>query len=132
MNTKNAVQSVTLWGLVIALVPIVSAIMATGWTTENIALLVGWITALVGRLRQGNLTFLPKSVPPAALLLVVLVLGACGTCPPGTAENANNVEAIVAENDTAIPAEPASVAAAKRLRNAEAKALADKIKEACK
>ena len=69
----------------------------------------------------------------AAVAFVAVSLGAC-KCPPGTAENAANVSAIVAENDAARAAstEPESVKAAQELRNREAMTLANKLAEACK
>lgn len=132
---KNIFSSATIIGILTTIAGTfgVPAIDPSATTLQLILQIVGTLLALWGRWRQGDLTLgkAPTS-PPLFLVLGVLALSACGTCPPGTSENAANVEALVAENDATIPAEPASVAAAKRIRNAEAKALADKIAETCK
>ena len=69
---KNAAQSVTMWGILLLALPIVSAIRETGWTTENIGLALGWLGTLFGRMRQGDLSLTSwgKSLPPAALFLL--------------------------------------------------------------
>lgn len=71
-------------------------------------------------------------VSPMLAIALAVVLSACGTCPPGTAENLANVQAIVAENDAVLASAPAAVANAKRLRNAAALDLATKLDGACR
>ena len=79
---KNVVTSVTIVGLVVAAIPIVAAIRATGWTPENLTLLAGWMTAVYGRVRQGDLSIIPAKppAPPVALVLMALGVGTFSGC----------------------------------------------------
>jgi hypothetical protein len=69
----------------------------------------------------------------ALAAVLALSLAGCGTCPPGTPENAANVAAIVAQNDELLDKSglAPSVTAAHKLRNREAVELAKRLAEEC-
>ena len=106
---------------------------------QLIVFFVGVVLAIVGRLMaKGPLVDVPAkppAAPPAAplLLLLALTLGACGSCPVGTAENADNVRAIVSQNTAYAARSDAaeSIKAADAIRNREALALAEKLAAEC-
>ena len=101
--------------------------------------LVGLAFAVYGRfVAKGPILDVPAkppAAPPAAplLLLLALTLGACGSCPVGTAENADNVRAIVSQNTAYAARSDAaeSIKAADAIRNREALALAEKLAAEC-
>ena len=71
--------------------------------------------------------------PILALAVLALSAAGCGSCPIGTAENAANVAAIVAQNDGLLDTSglAPSVTAAHKLRNREAVDLAKRLAEEC-
>jgi len=66
-------------------------------------------------------------------LVLALVLASCGSCPPGTRENADNVRAITEQNAgySARSDAPAGLKAADAIRNREALTLAEKLAAEC-
>lgn len=73
------------------------------------------------------------SIVLVSLVAALLAVSACGTCPPGIAENSANVEAVTAQNEALMTTSglAESVVEAHRLRNREARELAAKLAAEC-
>lgn len=64
-DRKNAIKSVTLWGLITALLPLIQQVQTWSTMTPNgrttfLLAAFGWIVTLYGRIRQGDLKFFWK------------------------------------------------------------------------
>lgn len=90
METKNALSSWTIQGLLVALTGVLLPFFSwggleTGAKTAAVVAAVGWVWAFIGRLRQGDLHVLePRLVPAILPFALVLGVAGCGTLPLGS------------------------------------------------